>query len=102
MSVSQELQGVELLRKLIDLLVKIFNQDVKFRIIVTLAKREGVTLRELARNVGISPKTLYKYLSELCDKGIVSVIEASPRIKVYTLSREYEWLRSLFKDIELK
>lgn len=90
---------VDLAKKLVRFLFKVFDQDIKFRIIIALAKREALTLRELARNVGISPKNLYKYLAELNDKGIITYIEVSPRIKVYTLSRDYEWLKDLIKNV---
>lgn len=85
------------LRRLFKLFYSVYCNDVKFRILEALARREGVSMRELARIVGICHKNLNKYLEELCKNGIVEYFMANPRMRVYRLSRECEILKELFK-----
>jgi len=43
-------------------------------------------------------KNLSKYLKEPSEEGVVESFEAGPRMRVYQLGREYEFLRKLFKQ----
>jgi DNA-binding HxlR family transcriptional regulator len=87
-----------------EMLFKLFSsvycEDVKFRILEALSVREGTSLRQLARVVGIHHKNLSKYLEELSRKGVVESFEINPRMWVYRLSRECEFLREFFKQVQ--
>jgi DNA-binding transcriptional ArsR family regulator len=75
----------------------IFGDDVRFKIIDVLSKREGANLREIARCVGISHKNLSRYLECLVKKGVVDVFPVGIGMKVYRLSPKYDLLRKLEK-----
>ncbi len=77
---------------------QIYKDDTRFLMIKTLSLRDGVCLRELARNVGRSPKSLKKHLKELNEKGVIKGFKASPNIKIYRLSERMKFLRILFKE----
>lgn len=81
----------------VDFFQLIFNESISFKIVVTLAKRDGANLREIARNVGISHKNLYKYLEELMRKGAIEAYPVGLRRKVYRLASKYEFLRDFLK-----
>jgi len=80
---------------LVEFLKQTYKDNVKFRIIVELCKIEGASLRELARKVGISHSNLAKHLDFLVEKGVVEYFYASPRVKVYRLSKKYQKLRDI-------
>jgi predicted transcriptional regulator len=73
----------------------IFAEDVRFKIIDVLAKREGANLREIARCVGISHKNLARYLDCLIKKGVIDAYPVGLGMKVYRLSPKYDLLRKL-------
>ncbi len=75
----------------------IFAEDVRFKVIDVLAKREGANLREIARCVGISHKNLARYLDCLVKKGVVDVYPVGIGMRVYRLSPKYDLLRTLQK-----
>lgn len=75
----------------------IFRDDIRFRIVVILSKREGACLREIARNAGISHKNLSKYLETLTQKGIVEAYPIGIRNKVYKLSNKYDYLQHFLR-----
>jgi len=56
-----------------EMLFKLFShlycEDIKFMILEALSVREGASMRELARIVGIHHKNLSKYLEELIGGG---------------------------------
>ena len=76
----------------------IFADDVRFKIVDVLAKREGANLREIARCVGISHKNLSRYLEYLVKKGVIDVFPVGIGMKVYRLAPKYDLLRSLEKS----
>ena len=80
---------------IVDFLKQIYKDNIKFKIICELCKIEGASLRELARKVGISHSNLSKHLDFLVRKGVVEYFYASPRVKVYRLSKKYEQLKNL-------
>ena len=71
----------------------VFGNDVRFRIIYILSKREGAGLREIARNASISHKNLSNYLEVLMQKGIVESHTIGFRDQIYRLSTKYNFLR---------
>lgn len=76
----------------------IFEDDTYFKIIESLAEREGANLRETAREVGLSHKNLSKYLVELTRKGVIDSFPAGRRIKIYRLSDDYAFLKFYFPN----
>jgi len=85
--------------RLFKLFSSVYCEDVKFMILEALSVREGTSMRELARTVGIHHKNLSKYLEELSGKGALESFEVNPRMRVYRLSRECEFLRGFFKQV---
>jgi predicted transcriptional regulator len=73
----------------------IFRSDVRFKVVLVLAKREGACLSEIARNVGMSHKNLAKYLEVLMQNGIVEAYSVGMRDRVYRLANKYSFLRQL-------
>ena len=73
----------------------VFRSDVRFRIIVELAKREGACQSEISRNVGMSRKNLVRYLELLVHRGIVEAYSVGIRDNVYRLSAKYNAIRPL-------
>ncbi|ACB39920.1 winged helix-turn-helix domain-containing protein [Pyrobaculum neutrophilum] len=80
---------------LINFMARIYGDDVKWRIIMELRRGYGYTLRELARRVGVTPKSLYKYLDELKQKGIVEIHKAGAQVTIVVLSSQHSWLKEL-------
>ena len=70
-----------------------FKNDIRFRIVVTLSKREAAGLREIARSVGISHKNLSKYLEELKQEGVIDTFQIGLRNKVYKIALRYDFVR---------
>ena len=83
---------------LLHLINQIFDDSVPWRIVKTLAhNHHGLTLRELARRVGVAPKTLYRHLDKLQRAGVLEVHRPSPRIMLIKLSPRYLWLSQFLK-----
>jgi len=85
----------ENIRNLINFLDHIYSDDVTWRVIKALANSEGLTLRELARRTSVSPKTLYKYLERLKERGVVEVYKPGPRVFLIRLTAKYQWLKEV-------
>ncbi len=72
----------------------VFHDNIPWRIVKALAKEEGgLTLRELARRVGVAPKTLYCHIDRLQRAGVLEVHKPSPRVKLIKLNGRYMWLK---------
>src|SRR3990170_4513075 len=97
LSPRQETQPEVSVQDLLSLFEGIFRDDIRFRIILILSKREGACLREIARNAGISHKNLSKYLETLTQKGIVEAYPIGIRKNVYKLSNKYDYLHHLLR-----
>ena len=78
-----------------NLFERIYREDVRFKILIILSRREGACLRELARNAGMSHKNLAKYLQALTEKGIIDSVPVGLRDKIYKLNANYAFLREL-------
>ena len=74
---------------------RIFKENVQFKVIQILSRREGACLRELARNVGMSHKNLAKYLQILVEKGVIDSVPVGLRDRIYKLNANYSFLREL-------
>jgi len=83
------------IRSFINFLNHIYSDDVTWRVLKALARSEGLTLRELARRTSVSPKTLYKYLDKLKERGVVEVHRPGPRVFLIRLTAKYQWLREV-------
>jgi predicted transcriptional regulator len=83
--------------KLFELVRRVWGGDVKFQIVRVLCEREGCSLREVARLVGMHPSSVAKHLEELCERGVVEFFKPNLNTKVFRLAREYEVLREHFK-----
>jgi len=84
-------------RELISLIKSVWGEDVRFRVLKELANREGATMRELARRVGISHKNLAKYLQALNEKGVIDFFEPGSKARVYRLSQRWAFLAELLR-----
>lgn len=75
----------------------VFGEDVKYSIIKFLCSRKAASVREIARNVGMSHKNLLKYLDFLERRGVVSVVYSGPNIRLYSLSERASILARLLR-----
>lgn len=82
-------------RVIVEFLKRTYRDNVRFKIVRELCKIEGASLRELARKVGISHSNLSRHLDLLVEKGVVEYFYASPRIRIYKLSKKYEQLKDI-------
>ncbi|MEM1519259.1 MAG: winged helix-turn-helix domain-containing protein [Pyrobaculum sp.] len=69
------------------------GESLTWKIVRVLAKSNGLTLRELARRCSVSPKTLYKHLNSLREKGVIEIHRPGPRVFLIKLHDRYHWLR---------
>jgi len=76
------------------------RESIHVKIIVTLARRGCLSLRGIAREVGMAPKNVRKYLERLEQLGIITCIKPSRRMFLYKLSDEYSWLQDLLRSTE--
>ena len=88
---SSEISDLSMLYKII------FGDDVRFLTLNFLCNKDCASIREIARNVGISHKNLVKYLDFLVDKGALEVVYSSLNIKLYKLSQKASILRKFSK-----
>lgn len=83
---------------LLRLINQVFNDSIPWRIVKVLAHDHyGLTLRELARRVGVAPKTLYKHIDRLEKAGVLEVHKPSPRIKLIKLTSKYLWVKDFLQ-----
>jgi len=80
---------------IVEFLKRTYKNNVRFKIVCELCKVEGASLRELARRVGISHSNLPRHLDQLVEKGVVEYFYASPRVRIYRLSKKYEELKEI-------
>lgn len=86
----------------VKVLNRVFRSDIRWRILVALSKSSPVTLRGLARMVGVTPKSLYKYVEELRAAQIIEVqVIRNSRVTLIRLSPDAEKLREFLKDLPL-
>ncbi len=77
----------------------VFHDNIPWRIVMALTKEEGgLTLRELARRVGVAPKTLYRHIDRLQRAGVLEVHKPSPRVKLIRLNGRYIWLKEFLGE----
>jgi DNA-binding transcriptional ArsR family regulator len=74
----------------------IYREDVRYKIIHALSKKELATLRGLARQVGLSHKNLRKYLNQLIENGIVESYPVGVRMRIYRLSKQCDLIKEFF------
>ncbi len=73
---------------------KICGDYMSWRIVnALLLCEDGLSLRELARRVAVSPKALYIHLARLERDGIIKVVKPHRRAKLISIRDEYRWLR---------
>lgn len=83
---------------LIEFLVKVYKDNVHFKIICELCKIEGASLRELARKVGIAHSNMAKHLDTLIKNGVVESFKINPRMRVYRLSQKFQPLKTVLRN----
>lgn len=83
---------------LIEFLVKVYKDNIHFRIVCELCKVEGAGLRELARRVGIAHSNMASHLNILIKNGVVESFRINPRVKVYRLSPRFQPLKTILKN----
>jgi predicted transcriptional regulator len=76
----------------------IFAEDVRFKIIDVLAKREGANLREIARSVGMSRKNVASYLENMVKKGVINVFPLRLGTEIYRLTPIYEPIKKIHRQ----
>jgi len=89
-----------MIREFVRFLEVLSRESIHVKIIVTLAKRGCLSLRGIAREVGMAPKNVRKYLEKLEQLGVVTCIKPSRRMFLYKLSDEYSWLQDLIRAME--
>ena len=85
-------------RLLIEFLMKVYKDNIHFRIVCELCKIEGASLRELARKVGIAHSNMARHLDVLIKNGVVESFRINPRMKVYRLSEKFQPLKSMLRN----
>ncbi len=82
-------------------LLKLLSQEsIHVRIILALARKGHLSLRGVAREVGMAPKNVKRYLENLESLGIVKCVRPSKKMFLYRLSDEYAWLRDLISETD--
>ncbi len=76
------------------------QESVHVRIVLVLARKGCLSLRGVAREVGMAPKNVKKYLESLEALGVVTCIKPSRKMFLYRLSEQYAWLQDLVKQLE--
>jgi len=90
----------ETVTNMIKLLKLLAQESVHIRIVLALARKGCLSLRGVAREVGMAPKNVKKYLEDLENLGIVTCIKPSRKMFLYRLSDQYSWLQDLIKSLE--
>ena len=62
------------------------GECAKVRVLRLLAARGPLSMREVARGLGLSFKTAARHLEELEEAGLVRVLYGRPNMKLYHLS----------------
>jgi len=75
----------------------IFGDDMRFLTLKFLCNRDCASIREIAKNVGMSHKNLVKYLDFLVNKGALEVVYSSSNIRLYKLSQKASILKKFLK-----
>jgi len=98
---SREIDARTLL--LMELTKRVFNEDLLFKIVVEICKSKEITLRRLARRVGLSYSKTADKLQYLIDIGLIEYsIMSDRKIKLYRLSDDFKKLDSLLIRLQLK
>ncbi len=97
---TRSINPENIVREFVRFLEILSRESIHVKIIVTLAKRGCLSLRGIAREVGMAPKNVRKYLEKLEQLGIVTCIKPSRRMFLYKLSDEYSWLQELIRSME--
>ncbi len=74
---------------------RIFEDDIRFSILKFLSKRDGTSVEEIAKNVGMSHKSLINYLDNLVEKGALEVTYTSSNARLYQTCKDL----CILKDI---
>jgi len=97
---TKSLTPEEIIREFVRFLDLLSQESIHVKIIIALARRGCLSLRGIAREVGMAPKNVRKYLEKLESLGIITCIKPSRRMFLYRLSDEYSWLQELIKRVE--
>ncbi len=97
---TRSIDPERLVREFIRFLETLSRESIHVKIIVTLARRGCLSLRGIAREVGMAPKNVRKYLEKLEQLGVITCIKPSRRMFLYRLSDEYSWLQDLLRSAE--
>ncbi len=80
---------------LLELAKSMFKEDLSFRTITELCKNEEVTLREIARRVGVPYSKMSKILQKLINVGVIEYISINKNMRKYRLKKDFESLKRL-------
>jgi len=80
---------------LLELAKSMFKEDLSFRTIAELCKNEEVTLREIARRVGVPYSKMSKILQNLINVGVIEYISIDKNMRKYRLKKDFESLKRL-------
>ncbi len=100
MSSTEVITSDRTILELIKLLRLLSQESIHVRIVLALARKGCLSLRGIAREVGMAPKNVRKYLEKLESLGIVTCIKPSKKMFLYKLSENYSWLGDLVKLAE--
>ena len=85
---------------LMELTRNVFREDLMFRIIVEFYRNDEITLRKLARRVGLSYSKTADKLQYLMDIGLIEYTIADNKMKIYRLKESLKKLKYLFVQMK--
>ncbi len=100
MSTAEVITSEKAIQELIKLLRLLSQESIHVRIVLALAKKGCLSLRGIAREVGMAPKNVRKYLERLEALGVIVCLKPSKKMFLYKLSDAFSWLHDLVKSIE--
>ncbi|MEM0358526.1 MAG: V4R domain-containing protein [Candidatus Hadarchaeales archaeon] len=84
--------------ELFSVIKEIFGEDLKFKALKFLARKEVASIREIARKINIAPKNLTRHLDYLLQKGVIETVYSGKNIKLYRLSSKVEVLGKFLRS----
>jgi DNA-binding transcriptional ArsR family regulator len=84
--------------ELFGIIKEIFGEELKFKTLKFLARKEVASIREIARKINIAPKNLTRHLNLLLQKGVIETVYSGKNIKLYRLSPKLEVLGKFLRS----
>jgi len=77
---------------------EVFGEELKFKTLKFLARKEVASIREIARKINIAPKNLTRHLNLLLQKGVIETVYSGKNIKLYRLSPKVQVLGQFLRS----